>query len=181
MASENFKRVKRAIRKDSKLKRFQELYENAPQYNLPIKDFQREIEVSFTARKMRELKGQTRDMGFAQNIIDSLMEDQAIRGRYTEILTACVRCDKSLANSLDKLRDYILLEYHTNLVSLYSTKGERERFVTNLLRPYEDYRKAVNCLKDELNLMVVDIDKAGFAVKNTIEAIKLLSRPEAQL
>ena len=181
MASEDIKRVKRAIRKDERFARLKEIYETAPQYNLPLDEFRIEMDTTFASRKVRQLKTSTRDSGFAQNIIDALMEDQAIRGRFTEILTACIRCDRTLSASMEKMRAYLMIEYHGSIVRLYGTKIERERFIDYMMKTYEEYRKKVIILREQLELMITDIDKAGFAIKNSVEAIKLLSRPEAQI
>lgn len=178
---ESVKRLKRVIRRDKRFKRLKELFETAPQYNIAVSDFEREIEVTFRSRKMRDLRNKRADGTFVQEIIDTLMEDQAFRGRLTEIATACVRCNKSLSGAMEKMHDYLLIEYHAQLVSVYSTKAERERFVSNTMREFDGYIKKVSVLHEQVNLMMVDIDKAGFALKNTIEAIQLLSKSEIRV
>ena len=166
------------IEKDKKLLRLEESFENNNYFQIPVKALKNEIESSHRMRPIRTLKAQGPD--FAARVIDSLLADQAMRSRMAEINLQAFRVEKNLESGVKAARDYIVIKYANDL-NIYKTKEERMRVIDMVLEKYISYIDKVNGLQAMTRLIIDDIDKASWAMKATIEAIKLISKPEATI
>lgn len=164
-------RIKRTILKDKKVKRLSKAFDELSQYNMPTKKLIEEIESIHMTRKTRHLEKESST--FVQDITEGMLNDQASRSRLTEILMGCVHVIRNLENSLESLEGYLQVEYATQLSSI-RTKGERTSFLQHhVLSKYHKYIDKVSRVKEAAELVMVDIDKAGYVYKNLIEAVKL--------
>ncbi len=172
--------VKRIIKGDARYKKFKEAFESSGYYALDVIELEKEIlflHETRVIRKMRDFRGSP---NYVDNVIEAVMMDQSIRSRLTEILVACITVESRLKDGLKKLTDYISVEYSTEL-SKWRTKDERKTFVETILRNPYSYREKVEVLRMKIEIIVTDIDKAGFALKNTIQALELVVKPEKRI
>lgn len=164
-------RIKRRIQKDKRVRRLETAFDRLPEYNIPIKDTYEEIERIHMTRKTRHLDKSSGT--FVQDVTEGMLDDQSNRSRLTEILMSCVHALKNLSSSLDTLEGYLMVEYADEL-SAIRTKGERSDFIEHhVLSKYHKYVDRVSRIKEAAELVMIDIDKAGYMYKNLIESVKL--------
>lgn len=170
---QDLERIKRKVNKDKKLTKLNERFDSHPSYNLPVRELYEEIENLHMTRKTRQLKRNSDS--FTQDLMDGMLQDQSVRSRLTEIIMTCLSVTKSLRETLDNLSGYISVEYADEL-SILRTKAERTNFVDkHILATYYKYVRRVEKLRESAELVIVDIDKAGFNYKGLIEAAKMVS------
>lgn len=164
-------RIKRLILKDKRVQRIERAFEELAEYNLPIKDMYEEIDRIHMTRKTRHLDKSSET--FVQDIIDGMLNDQSSRSRLTEILMSCIHASRNLSSSLETLEGYLQIQYADQLGAI-RTKAERTSFIEHhILSKYHKYIDRVTRIKEAAELVMVDIDKAGFVYRNVIEAVKL--------
>ena len=167
--------LRRRIRKDNKVVRFKSATERNPNLQLPFDELHNELERLMRTRSIRTLdRG---DKSFTASVVDAMLQDQAYRSRCTEILSSCIKITGTFQETLDNLRDYLMLEYGSQIGGR-TTKAERQQFMESVLRPFYRYLHDVRQLQEHARYLVDDIDKAGFTFRNLVEGIKLLGRPE---
>lgn len=172
--------ARRQIQEDKRFKRFKHNFEQADYFNLNIQELEDELTFLHNNRPVRTLKDLKQSAGYTQHILNAVLTDQAYRSRFTEMMVACVNAEKRLQDGLQALIDYLQIEYATEL-SCWRTKDERRAFLTSVLRPCYKYLDQVNALHVKLELVITDIDKAGFALKNSIQALELVTKPERHI
>jgi len=165
--------LRRIVKKDEKYKRFKAAVDGNANMQLPFADLHEELSRMQKTRQVRSLS--RRNKRFTQDVIDAMLQDQAYRSRCTEILTQTLEITGVYQDTLTNLRDYLLFEYGKRLGG---TKGERQQFMENVLRPFFRYIHKVEQLIDHAKLIVGDIDQAGYTYRNLVESIKLLGKPE---
>lgn len=168
---EDLLRIKRRLQKDKRAQRLKDSFDRLSQYNLPLRELYDEVERIHMARKTRHLD--KRSDTFVQDVTEALIGDQSDRGRLSEILMACVNVIRELEDALENLEGYMLIEYATEM-SAIRTKSERSTFIRqHVLNTFHKYVQRVSRVKGAVEIVIVDIDKAGFMYKNLIEVVKL--------
>lgn len=170
---EKVKMLKNRLREDKRLIKIKKAFGTLPEYKLDSVELRQEIESMMLTRKVRSLSG-SKKMSTA--LIEAMLQDQSYRSRATEILMGCVRTDKNLSRVLDSLEDYMLVEYSDLLSSSFRTIKERKAFVEYVLRKYYEFLDKVDEVRQVAELLIVDVDKAGYMYKNMIEALNLVSK-----
>lgn len=172
--------AKRRIIEDSRYKKFKRNFETSDYFNLPFKTIEDELSLLHSTRPSRKLKELKHSPGYIEHVLNALMTDLSNRSRFTEILVACINAEHRLKDGLQALTDYIQVEYATEL-SRWRTKDERKSFLTVVLRPFYRYLDQVQLLKMKLELIIADIDKAGYFLKDAIQALELISKPSRNM
>ncbi len=170
---EDIRHAKKTLNNDKRLRKVKLAFNTLPEYSLDFEDLNKELDTLMTMRSVRSLKDEKGTL--SQAVMDAMLQDQSYRSRCTEILMSCVRVDRKLSRTIDKLEDYLMVEYASLISGLYRTVKERKAFVVYVLRRYTDFLDQVEELRERCGLLTGDIDKAGFAMKNTIEALNLAS------
>lgn len=170
MAVTSLKPLISAMRKDVRYKRLRSSFDTLPVYQLPIDDLVKEVETLHRMREIRRLNAA--DPHFVDNIIKANTGDQSIRGRLTEIIMTCVKATSSLTDAVDALR-YHLLNTFTNELRSYRTKDERVQVVNAVLVNFTKYTQRIAVLKEIAQMVVSDIDKGAWALRSSVEALKL--------
>lgn len=127
------------------------------------------------SRSIRTLAGKSS----ARRIQESGMQDQAYRSRCVEILLHITRNRNHLASALDAIVKYIENEYQAQLSKMgYRTKTS-QRAVCNLLVS-SAYSKVehLDSILEMVGLVIEDIDKAAWVVKNAISALEIATKRE---
>ena len=176
--SVQIKALVRKIEKDPKIERLDDSFEKFDYFKLPIKALQNEIETAHKLRPIRTLKAHGND--FVGRVIEALLADQATRSRLAEISLQAFRAEKSLETALSALKDHLIVTYAADL-SMFKTKEERFRIVDLVLARYTTYQNKVIMVQNMANIIIKDIDQAAWSIKGTIEAIKMISKPEATI
>lgn len=131
-----------------------------------------------SCRPVRSLKAG--DSKLIDKVIRANIEDQGSRSRLTEIMIQCSRVAQSIDNAIDAFRDHCILTYPKSL-GQFKTKGERENAIYASLREFRAYVDELMTIHSMAELVVKDIDQAGFSLKRTVDAMSLHFSPERKL
>ena len=172
------KALVRKIEKDQKIDRLEEAFEKYDHFKLPIKALQNEIETAHKLRPIRTLKPHGPE--FVNRVIDALLSDQATRSRLAEISLQAFRAEKTLETAISALKDHLIVTYSADL-SMFKTKEERLRIIDLVLARYTTYQDKVITIQNMTNIIIKDIDQAAWSLKATIEALKMVGKPEAMI
>jgi hypothetical protein len=173
MSIESLQYLRKTIRQDSRLVRLDTAFDELPEYSLNANELYEEIKRIHMVRKTRHLDRKSKT--FVDDVTEGLLDDQAHRSRLSEILISCVQIIRNLENTLDSMEGHLLIEYN-ELLSEIRTKSERQTFVrTNVLNKYLRYVDKIDRVKQTAEIVITDIDKAGWMYARLMDALKLSS------
>lgn len=178
MASSDIKALRKTIKSSKRYKRLKAILDDnsIEQYNIPVETYLSEATSRFYARKFRKLDAN--DVHILDQLTASAIEDSVLRSRLTEMLIVCEQAKKSIGGLLERYENAALIEHGTSLRRIVTTKDERKEFVRSILEDYVKYAREVETLGDQLKLLIIDLDKTGYQLKNIIDAQRLVYRPE---
>lgn len=168
-------RLKLKLERDPKFLRAQHNYATYDYFNLPIKKLLLECDSLHISRTIRTLK--VTDSDFHSRIIEACLHDQAIRSRLSEILVQSIKGEKKIIQVTDSLKNYYITEYAEQL-NLFRTKDERLRFIDTLFEQFYEYSESVKLVSSIASTIIKDIDQAAYALKLTVDVLKLWNAPE---
>jgi hypothetical protein len=174
----NTKQVVKMLRQDPKYKRLLEVFNTAPIYNLPREKLLEELQQIHQLREVRRISPAEPD--FVDKVIKANTHDQAMRSRCSEIMMSCTLVISKLSNAVEALRHHFLLEHSDHLRS-FRTKEERSMVMNIALKKFIAYVDNISYLKAVAEIVVVDIDKAGWALSRSIEALKIHAAREHRI
>lgn len=173
--SEKISMIRRRIRDNKKYQQFKEAHQCNPNNVIDFAGLHDEMSRMHKTRAVRALRRKSK--GFIDEVVDALLQDQQARSRCTEILGVCVNVSGAMAETLDNLRDYLVIEYSDLLRSLGTVK-ERQAVVESVLRPFYKYLSEIEQLRAHARLIIEDIDKAGYAFTNLVHVAQMMAKPE---
>ncbi len=174
----NTKRVVDLMRKDKRYKRLLETFNTASLYNIPREKLIAEAKQIHELREVRRLN--VRDADYVDNLLNANARDQSSRSRLTEILISCVHVTEQLKRAIDALKDHLFIEYSAHLKS-FRTKEERQQVMNIALRKFVKYVEDIRILHQLCEIVIGDIDKAGWSMRAAIEALKITRNREQNL
>lgn len=166
------------LRDDSRYCRLQKLVSESPIYQIPVSALSKEMEGLHSARKVRFLSADSPH--FVESLVDASLRDQAARSRLSEIVVGCNKAYQNLNTAVESITDYYLVSY-VDIMSFAKTKEERKRIVDIVLRPFIKKLNAYNLLKENCEVIIKDIDKAGYVLKNSLDGYIAYKKPESHL
>ncbi len=172
------KSVVAKIKKDSRLLRLHNAFNDLPYYNLHVEELYDEIKRLHKLRLIRTMKPSDRD--YVKKLVEASAQDQSTRSRLSEIRITTIKAVRSLESAVSSLKDYLIVEYSTDL-SFVRTKGERENIIDTLLSKYKKYIDAVNSVSEQCLVVIEDIDKAAWSLKLQLDALQMTNRPERSI
>lgn len=172
------KTIVELIRKNKRYKRLLETFDNAKIYNIPCERLIGELKDIHSLREVRRLS--IRDPDYVDKLLNANAQDQAQRSRCTEILMQCLEVTEKLNRALAALKDYLLLEFSDHLRPL-RTKEERLLVLNVALRKFSRFLENVAVVKGIADLVIADIDKAGWSMRASIDALKVTRKTEMNL
>lgn len=172
------KLVVNRLRDDKKYKRLEETFNTVALFNLPREELMKELKSIHDLREIRRLS--TRDPDFLDKLINANTHDQAARSRCTAIVMECTHVIARLTTAVEALRQHFLLE-HAEHLRQFRTVAERSMVMSVALKKYVKYIDDVSYLKEVAQLVISDIDKGAWSLRNSIEAMKIHSQREVQV
>lgn len=172
------KRVVEQLRTDKRYLRLLKTFNEASLYNIPRDELIEEVKQIHSLREVRRLN--IREEGYVDKLLNANTHDQAQRSRLTEILMTCLHVNEQLTRAIDALKQHLLMEYSDHLRS-FRTKEERSMVLNIALRKFIRYLEDISVLKQMADLVISDIDKAGWATRASIEALKVTRLREVEL
>lgn len=170
MIRADYQKLTKTLLNDKRVQRLKAAFDELPEYNLPLKALRDEAEMIHKIRKTRFLNAS--DPNFSTHVVEALLLDQQHRARLTEMLMSCISVTRNLGHAIDNLEGYLLMQYSSE-ISCIRTKQERVDFIKHvILKDCVRYIQKVSMLKEILDVVILDIDKAGFMYKNLISAVE---------
>lgn len=175
---DDIKRIRLKIKDDKRYKRLRDIYKTSTLFQLTVPEYTKEVRQLFQIRGFRTFN--VNGTNSLSKLASLIVEDQSYRSRMIEIYATVCSAIKSLDDMLSRFQDYATVTYARDLKAVGAAK-ERERMVRNVMSEYYKYKDDLELLRDEIDLYVKDIDKAGFALKNLVETLALIERREGTL
>lgn len=172
------KTVVTILHRDKRYKRLLDTFNTASLYNIPREKLIAELKDIHSLREVRRLN--VRDPEYVDKLLNANAHDQAQRSRCTEILMSCVHVTEQLNRALSALKDHLLLEYSDQLRQ-FRTKEERMQVLNIALRKFTRFLDNIKVLHALTELVIGDIDKAAWAMRASIEALKITRGREHNL
>lgn len=167
--------LKRTIRRDQRVKRLKQAFDDLPQYRLPFDDLKKEMRLLHSQRKLHRLSPDSPN--FIHELSEAALIDHGFRSRITEILVAGLEAKSNLAKTLKALTEYLIQEYATSMVKL-RTKDERKQFIDSILNKFHSYLSNVEVLVDICRTYIDNIDKGGYTIRELNAAYQTLRKFE---
>lgn len=121
-------------------------------------------------RSIRNLKGKTPS---AHAVYAAATEDASNRARLIELRTNLMIEVELLDMLIDSTAAYLIASH--DLSGYATTKGERSDVINRILKRGVELRAELKSAMNVLDLIVKDIDQAGYAVHNLVEIIKIIT------
>lgn len=140
-------------------------------------DYQKYIEEvkSIHAGRMIHILATKDLLGSQKAILDCIVENQQKRSRLVTIKTECVRKENILLEKISTLTKYIKANFNHQLTLEYSTQQARNTAVESLFSDAEEQIIRMQSLTKIIDIILVDIDQAGWATRNIVEVLKISS------
>jgi hypothetical protein len=171
----DLKPVIHKLKQDSRFKKLKNVFDSLPVYQIPIDTLMTEVESAHKMRSVRRLSTSSSD--FMQAVVDANIFDQTQRSRMAEIQMTCLKATNKLQSAITALKDHLILAYAEEL-KVVRTKEERTMIVNAALRDFNKYIDRVSILREMTQIVISDIDKAGWSLSRTIDALSVLNKPE---
>jgi len=159
------------IREDAQYKSFKKIFA-VVQERVDVETSFKEVMGLHASRLSRSLSGSKRYS--PQTLIDANLKDLANRARMVEIR---VKNDKQLSHlreAMAAMKRHIRTEYAEDLRE-FSTEGQRTAFTDRVLKSANEFLAEGESLLSTIDMLIKDVDQAGFSMRNNVELLKLLS------
>jgi hypothetical protein len=115
----------------------------------------------------------------ARKLSEAGLQDQSYRSRCIEIILLITRNRNYLASVLFGIQRYIESEYQSQLSKMGIRTKTGQRALINLLtQRAQESVDHLDSLLEMVNLVVEDLDKASWAVKNALAALEITTKRE---
>lgn len=175
---DDLERIRKKIRRDTRFKSIRTIYKTNTLFQITVDEYRKEIRDMFRIRQFRSLS--VRSPQVLNKLAEAIVQDQSYRSRMTELLSQVHTARKTLIDMLSHFHDYALAEYGRDLKMLGAAK-ERSAFLNDVLSTYHSYCEDLDNLMLEIDTYIKDIDKAGYAAKNLVEVLHLMTLREGNL
>lgn len=167
----------RSIREDAQYKQYMKIRERAF-LKLDLEQLHNEAMGLHAARTSRQLYGNRQFSGKA--VMEAELKDLTSRARLVEIRVKVAVAVSTLNEAIKAVKRYISTEYADDL-SEFSSATQRTAFVERVLKSgLQDVAEAQSLIS-VIDILVKDIDQAGFTLHNATEVLKLLSNVKGKI
>ena len=169
------RRLRILLKKDDIWLRYSSIQKSA--YLPEFDAFVQEIKDLHKTRTIRVLGVQAAPSG--KKIADASMKDQAVRSRCVEICMDIASKRNSLAIAMDTVKSHVSAEYQTVLVDMgVRTIADRNAAIDSLFGPAHRILMRLDTITQIADLVIHDVDQAGFALKHTVTALEVATKRE---
>lgn len=163
------------VRNDSEYQKFKTVFTKiSGSYDLG--QWVDEAKILYNARlatRIKDSKGQFS----AQLLMDASAIDLSSRSRLAYIAAELRLKLSKMSSLLDAIYSYI----YTNYCSEIRTIEEKKQFISLVLKRYYKIYDDGNSALEFIESFIKDIDQSGYALKNMIECMKLLSETKGKI
>lgn len=136
-----------------------------------------ELRKMHKSRSVRMLGAMTQTSG--KKVGDAVSQEIAVRSRCTEIVLDCIVMRNLLTTATSVLKKHIEANYPKTLRTMgVTTVTQRRNLLDALTNPYLEKLDSLHTVIEIADLIVADIDQAGFGIKHINEALQVATRRE---
>lgn len=150
-------------------------------YSLDTTALLDEIERIHMTRKLRNLTPEQILKRTQFELMDANLQNSANRSRIVEIKMQATRKINLLWERAEKARKFINLQYRDRLKDEHRTIGERTNAVDTVLAPVQDVTNQLEQVTAMADLVIDDLDQAGYTLKRLGDVVMLSTRPERNI
>lgn len=167
-------RLKRALKRDKVWLRFVDISKGS--FRPEFSEFVVEMQKLHKTRTVRQL---ATAMPTGKRIGEAALVDQSVRSRCTEICMDVMASSSYLSLSIENMRRYILANYDDILVDSGITRiTEKRTIVDGLFNTASSRLQRLYDIIDVADLVIKDIDQAGWALARTTTALEIAVKRE---
>lgn len=111
------------------------------------------------------------------SLLDANARDVSARSRLVELYVLVVRTRDSIDVARDSVSGYIHNKYRLQLKERFGTDAATKRYVARLMDEAIIFTATLDSLASQLNKYIEDIDKAGYALRNKMELLRMQLGP----
>jgi hypothetical protein len=163
------------VKGDPKYKRFARIIQRVSD-RVDIEKDKAEALALHASRTSRSLYGGKRYSPKA--LIDASLTDLSARARLVEIRVKASGHVEVLEQACEAMRHHLLTEYNQE-IRMYSTEAQRNALIKRIQRTALDFMAEAKSLLDMLDQIIKDIDQASYALRATLDSLKLLDGAKA--
>lgn len=167
----------KTIRKDPQYKKFKTVWVRV-QKDLDIDVAVEECKILHNARlstKIKDNKGQFSP----QQLFDANAIDLSTRSRMSFIAANLQLRLSKLDSALDAIQNYILNTYSKD-IGVRTIDGQK-KFVRRVLKQYIELYEQGKAALEFIQVLIRDIDQTGYAMRNMVDCVKLLSETKGKV
>ena len=157
--------------KDDKLKLFLTKIKKGV-YAIDTEKYMNEVKTIHATRMIHTLSKQD-IFGSQKAIVDCILENQAKRSRLVTIKSECIRKQNVLQEKIEVYSKYLKAQYANQLRLEFSTQQARNDAVESLFADAKSNTNSIETLIKVIDLIIVDIDQAAWAMKSLVEILKI--------
>ncbi len=161
-----------AISGDKKLRKFLKRCKQGA-FTLDTKKMMFDIGNMHRTRLARNLKTKTVIQKFQVSFIDADLQNIAYRARIVEIKMNCFEVLSQLDQYISLLKKHLKATYAENMKVGYGTQADRDALIDSFLEPGLMSKKKLEATMSYADLVILDIDQAGFALKRIITVMQI--------
>lgn len=162
------------VAKNKKFKRLVEMRENGL-FAEDTAKYIKELETLHATRKMRHLKTRELLQSFSHEATDISLQNSSFRSRAVEIKKKFYKLSSLLEEHLTNMKNYLATYYAETLSSCYRTQEMKKKALDYVLSDFERLSARYKLVSELSDLVIDDIDQAGWTIKNIIEVQKMVA------
>jgi hypothetical protein len=136
--------------------------------------FIKEVQSLHAARSFRNAEGKTILQDSQRVLVNGAAENNATRGRATEIHLTCYRAKRLLLEAIESTTGYLETYYATPLANDYKTIGARKAAVKYVLEDFYKLDFRLDTVIAMVDMLVKDVDKSQWVISNTTDVLALM-------
>ena len=145
---------------------------NKGTYSMNVPEKTKEV-TSIHANRMIHTLSKKDLLGSQKAILDCIVENQMNRARLVTIKMECVRKMNTLQEKLEILSSYLKEKFAAQLRLEYSSNTAKNDAIKELFSDAYSMMLQIQGLDKLIDIVILDIDNAGWAMKNIVEVLKI--------
>ena len=142
-------------------------------------EFITQIDEIKTAHLSRTVRSLNTGMPTARRVAEAAAQDQAVRSRCVEIVINAVVVRNQMQMGISTIQKYLETHYFDTLKAFgVSGVNDRKAIISSLLSPYQQRFDRVCTLIEVADIVINDLEAAGWAVKHMVEALTVATKRE---
>ena len=165
----NPQEFKSAVKSDEVFRTYRRVF-NTVQETLDIPKLTKEAVFLHANRKARKLY---EHKASAMKVSDVLLQEMSHRSRLVELKIGVIANQELLESTISRTKKHLTTEFESELKGMSTTVSGRSAVLASIFAAAQDYLNQVAALNTQLDVLIKDVDAAGFTLTNVRELLKL--------